>query len=215
MSQSEDNSNAQACSIPVRNLWLLMLYASKLRIGRKAYTDFEENPADIPKLVAEILAKVTAKRLERSLHFHYRAKKEILNRVRGRIDLFATERLQLLERGKIFCSFFEMNVNAPRYRYVCKALEKIAAIVDESDLKNRCRALAQNLKQLGVNGPAPGDSEVLRIRYSHYDKDDKTMIDTAYIALRLALLNEEAGRQIFFIQIATRNIGYGTCLKKL
>jgi 5-methylcytosine-specific restriction enzyme subunit McrC len=42
--------------IPVRNLWLLMLYASDLfRNLEKAKVAVEDNPEDIPDLVAEML----------------------------------------------------------------------------------------------------------------------------------------------------------------
>lgn len=43
--------------IPVRNLWLLMLYASELfRQLDRGKIAIEENPDDIPDLVAELLA---------------------------------------------------------------------------------------------------------------------------------------------------------------
>ena len=43
--------------IPVRNLWLLMLYASQLfrQINDLQKREVEDNPDDIPDLVAEIL----------------------------------------------------------------------------------------------------------------------------------------------------------------
>ena len=49
--------------IPVRNLWLLMLYASNLfRDLEIARVAVEENPDDIPDLIAEMLCH----RVERS-----------------------------------------------------------------------------------------------------------------------------------------------------
>jgi 5-methylcytosine-specific restriction enzyme subunit McrC len=44
--------------IPVRNLWLLMLYASEFfRDIDSAKVSVEDNPDDIPDLVAEILSE--------------------------------------------------------------------------------------------------------------------------------------------------------------
>ena len=55
--------------IPVRNLWLLMLYASRLYRGLPTVRRFaaEENPDEIPDLVAEILTRAVERRLRRNL----------------------------------------------------------------------------------------------------------------------------------------------------
>src|ERR1039457_4251649 len=92
--------------IPVRNLWLLMLYASELfRHLDKDQIDVEKNPDDIPDLIAEYLARVVERRLMRNLSFGYRPRTAELGRVRGRIDLLRTERRQLLSRGRVACRF--------------------------------------------------------------------------------------------------------------
>ena len=103
--------------IPVRNLWLLMLYASDLfrQIGRKKVS-VEDNPDDIPDLVAEILAHAVEDRLYRNLSSGFRQREAELSRVRGRIDLLTTERHQLLARGKVACRFEELTIDTPRNR---------------------------------------------------------------------------------------------------
>ena len=88
---SQDNIDG----IPVRNLWLLMLYASKLfRHLDSSKVAAEENPEDIPDLIAEFLSNVVERRLKRNLSFGYQNQIAELNRVRGRIDLLRTERKQ-------------------------------------------------------------------------------------------------------------------------
>ena len=118
-------------SIPVRNLWLLMLYASELfrEVRRGDKVAVEDNPDDIPDLVAEILARLVERRLMRNLTFGYRPQKAVLGRVRGRIDLLQTERHQLLSRGMIACRFDNLTVNTPRNRFVRAALDSIAHFV--------------------------------------------------------------------------------------
>ena len=49
--------------IPVRNLWLLMFYASELRDSGVFKGDVEDAPDDIPDLVAEILLQQVEQRL--------------------------------------------------------------------------------------------------------------------------------------------------------
>ena len=52
--------------IPVRNLWLLMLYASRLfRSHGSDEVATEDNPDDIPDLVAEILCRQVQRRIQR------------------------------------------------------------------------------------------------------------------------------------------------------
>ena len=60
--------------IPVRNIWLLMLYASRpLRyLNSSEKKNVEENPDDIPDLVAEILVSEVTQRMKRNLSFAYR-----------------------------------------------------------------------------------------------------------------------------------------------
>ena len=51
--------------IPVRNIWLLMLYASRLyrELPDSRRVAVEDAPDDIPNLVAEILTRAVARRL--------------------------------------------------------------------------------------------------------------------------------------------------------
>ena len=180
--------------IPVRNLWLLLLYASDLfRMKGSAFSGIEDNPDDIADLVAELLSAIVQHRLRRNLNFDYQAKKEVLNRVRGRIDLLYTERHQLLMRGKVACRFEELTVNTPRNCYVRGALEKLSGITARSKIKDKCLTLAKTLEQAGVIGKAPNHSEILGMRYNHYDKEDQVMLNAAYLAFNLSLLNEDAG----------------------
>ncbi len=180
--------------IPVRNLWLLMLYASDLfRDLDSAKISVEDNPDDIPDLVAEILSRQVERRLKRNLSFGYQSREKVLGRVRGRINLFYTERHQLLYRGKVACRFDELTVDTARNRYVRAALEEISKIVHRKALAHRCRSLAASLRRMGVTGEAPGRSEVSVDRFGRHDTDDQRMVSAAQLAFNLALPTEMAG----------------------
>lgn len=61
MAESSVSTN-RIGQIPVRNLWLLMLYASDLMSAPgQRKIDVEDNPDKIPDLVAEVLAEVVRK----------------------------------------------------------------------------------------------------------------------------------------------------------
>ncbi len=182
--------------IPIRNLWLLMLYASELfrQLGG-ASVAIEENPDDIPDLVAEVLAHTVERRLRRNLSFGYRPREAVLGRVRGRIDLLATERHQLLARGMVACRFEDLTVNTPRNRFARAALAAIARVVRRTELAHRCLSLANSLKLLGVSGERPTLVELSTDRIGRHDVDDRSMIAVAKLAFDLALPTEASGRE--------------------
>jgi 5-methylcytosine-specific restriction enzyme subunit McrC len=180
--------------IPVRNLWLLMLYASDLfRDIARAKASVEDNPDDIPDLIAEFLSRKVELRLKRNLSFGYQSREAVLGRVRGHIHLLFTERHQLLGRGKVACRFDELTVDTPRNRFVRAALEEISKIVRRKELANRCRSLAAGLKRMGVIGERPSRTEVSIDRFGRNDIADQQMVCAAHLAFNLALPTESAG----------------------
>jgi 5-methylcytosine-specific restriction enzyme subunit McrC len=180
--------------IPVRNLWLLMLYASDLyKDLEKENVGIEDNPDDIPDLVAEMLCRQIERRIQRNLSYGYKPRETVLGRVRGRIDLLNTERHRLLDRGKIACRFEELTVDTARNRFVRAALEAISKIVCRVALAHRCRSLATSLRRMGVTGERPGRGEVSIDRFGRHDADDRSMVAAAHLAFNLALPTEAAG----------------------
>lgn len=183
--------------IPVRNLWLLMLYASDLFRSRgKDRVGLEDNPDDLPDLVAEILAHAVEQRQRRHLSLGYQTRKATLNRVRGRIDVLTTERHQLLARGLVACTFEELTIDTPRNRFVRAALEVISRIVVRHDLVHRCRKLASDMKAMGVSGNPPTRAQMSADRFSRHDADDRFMVAAARLAFDLALPTELSGANI-------------------
>ena len=185
--------------IPVRNIWLLMLYASDLyrELPQSRRVAVEDAPDDLPNLVAEILTHAVERRMRRNLSFGYRRRHADLDRVRGRIDLLRTERRQLLQRGRVACSFDELTVDTPRNRFVKAALDLLAGIVSDGDLTHRCRAVSANMERAGVTGD-PTASRHRRprtplSRLGRLGADDRQMLAAARLALDLALPTEDIG----------------------
>lgn len=181
-------------AIPVRNLWLLMLYASgEYRELGSALRGVEENPDDIPDLVASMLVKVVERRLKRNLSFGYRRRKVVAGRVRGRIDLLETESRLLLERGRVACSYEELCVDTPRNRAVRAALLRLSRMVRGRELGAACASLAARLWEAGVTGEAPARRVLDGERFGRHDLEDRQMVSLARLAFDLALPTEKAG----------------------
>ena len=180
--------------IPVRNLWLLMLYASDLfRTRGIGNVGLEDNPDDLPDLVAEILAHAVEVRQRRRLSLGYRSRDAVLNRVRGRIDVLNTERHRLLDRGLVACRFDELTIDTLRNRFIRAALEAISRIVRRKDVSHRCRSLASGMKAMGVCGDAPTRAQMSTDLFGRNDADDRFMVAAARLAFDLALPIEAAG----------------------
>lgn len=192
-----DLTRGQVDGIPIRNLWLLMLYASDLyrHASAEKKAAAEDNPDDIPDLVAEILTHAVERRLNRNLTHGYRPQQAILNRVRGRIDVLETTTRQLLSRGAVACRFDQLTVDTPRNQYVRAALEAITRIAHRPALAHRCRILSACLERLGVSKRTPSRAEIGAERYGRHDAGDRLMVVAAQLAFELILPTEMAGKR--------------------
>jgi 5-methylcytosine-specific restriction enzyme subunit McrC len=180
--------------IPVRNLWLLMLYASDLTRIRGAFDALVERDFEhLPNLVARLLADATEVRLRRNLTRAYRHREMTVTRVRGRIDVLTTEARQLLPKGEVFCRFDELTIDTPRNRLVRAALELMTRLIPESGLRHRCRSLAAVLLRAGVIGSRPSRTDLVADQIGRNDASDRFMVALAQLAFDLALPTEEAG----------------------
>ena len=177
-----------------------MLYASELpEILQKTNSSIEEGRDDLHNLIAEFLVNLVEKRLQRNLSYGYQHRTSELSRVRGRINFLATERNQLLSKGKISCQFEELTINTPRNRFVLAALDKVSTLItDNSALTHKCKSLSSRFKRLGVSGIVPSISEMSSIQLGRNDVEDKAMISVAKLVFNYKIPNQESGNQFIF-----------------
>jgi 5-methylcytosine-specific restriction enzyme subunit McrC len=180
--------------IPVRNLWLLMLYASDLTRIKGAFDAITEDDVnDLPDLVACLLAYSVERRLRRNLTRGYRHREMVLTRVRGRIDILTTEARRLLSRGEVSCRFDELTSDTPRNRLVRAALDLMVRLVRSDELRQRCRALISSLAEVGVGTGRPSRAELALDQMGRNDSSDRFMVALARLAFDLALPTENSG----------------------
>ncbi len=182
-------------AIPVRNLWLLMLYASRLYAGNETIrgADAEERPDELPDLVAEILANAVDHRLKRNLSQEYVRRHEPLTRVRGRIDILQTETRQLLAQGQVSCRYTELSVDNPRNRLILTGLMTAGSLVKSPDLAHRCRQLAGIMRQLGVRAASISNIAAQDVQLGRNDLADADAVNAARLLLEMNFPNEETG----------------------
>ncbi len=198
MSQSESLVGSGAtwrshAGIPVRNLWMLLVYASDLAGFREAFEADVDGDAELADLLARLLVVVVERRLRRSLSRGYEDRQRALPRVRGRIDWLATEAGLLLRRGQVVCRYQDLTHDTPRNRLVRAALEAAACQVRDAEVVRDCRRMARLLAQSGVSGGRPSRAEMSRDQVARHDADDRLMVAVARLALDVVLPSEAAG----------------------
>ncbi len=179
--------------IPLKNLWLLMLYASDFRYQAHQYSAVESLDEHLADLVGDVLCSQVRLRLKRRLSYGYRHNEAELNRVRGRIDVLETTTKLLLLKGKVACRFEELSINTPRNQYIASALSKCILLVKNQALKYTARKLLSELTSLGVQASHYCSYRPTDDQFSRHESDDKKLIATAELMHKLALINESVG----------------------
>lgn len=194
------NDNQLFGKIPVANVFLLQLYASKFyrTIRQDQRASIDENPDELLDLLAEVLIASVKRRLLRQLTQSYEEQRHRLRRVRGRIDHLTTARLRLMSRGLIACRFDQLNSNTPQNRYVRSALTKLANLhrtnSGENGTANACGELATRMHFLGVGDESANWHQVATSggRAAHYF--DSIMLSAARFVHEIAIPHEQGGQ---------------------
>lgn len=179
--------------IPIRNLWLLLMYASDLAEFGDRFDGLVDESAELPELLARLLCWVVERRLRQNLSRNYVPVSRTLHRVRGRIDWLRTEAGQHLARGEVVCRYEDLTSNTPRNRLVRAALEAMSLRSAKPDVARKCGALARQLSEQGVGSHRPSRLELTQDRIARHDEHDRLMVKVAELALDLVLPAEDEG----------------------
>lgn len=193
MSYKQETSTTVA-KIPIKNIWLLLLYASNLyrSLGKQQRIQLENNPEDLIKLAAELYCKATEK-LMRSLSCGYIQQTQILNRVRGKIDILATVRQHLLEKGRIQCQFEVLTIDTPKNRYIHAAAHTLLPLIEDKKLKIRCQKIISYFNTLKI-----GQSTHYDFKADYFDRagtQDRYLLTLCRLIFKMAIPTEQAGVQ--------------------
>lgn len=183
-----------AATIPLRNIWLLFLYAADLVQFKDATQVEAEHARNLPELLARLLTKVVQQRLRRNLSRGYQPRHAVLSRVRGRIDVLATASGQLLEQGRVACKFEEHTLDIPRNRLVRAALEHLAVRLNAPALADECKAFAQLMGCMGVGSQKPSRTELATNQVSRNETADLLMVSLAKMVFEAFIPSDEAGQ---------------------
>ncbi|MDO4574951.1 MAG: 5-methylcytosine-specific restriction endonuclease system specificity protein McrC [Planctomycetia bacterium] len=191
-------------SIPIRNVWLLLLYASRLekRYLHSGKVDVEASPENLLVLLGELLAFLVEKRLRRNLSTGYRREEKNLPRVRGHILFLQTERRQLLASGKVACRYESLTIDTPFNRFVNAALGKLISMLGNdtrtAELRHRLLSLRRFLVGLGVGLRKPLDADLLQEPRRFLDRDETALRIVAKLVFDRTLPLSQLGSESLF-----------------
>lgn len=195
--------------IPVRSLWLLLVYASNLLPSLR--TDERESllsgsrDADLVDAIADVLVTEVERRLRNNLTPAYRTRSADMTRVRGSIDHLRTSANRLMDRGRIACRFDELTVDTPRNQFICTALRWSGRVARSQELAARCTAAAFRMQRLGVTDRAPTRIEISKDLLGQHDRADQRVVDAATLVLEMAVPAHLAGGRS--VPVLTRDHG--------
>ena len=204
--QNDDSTqNPLKASDVVRNIWILFLYASDLARFRDHFSAEVDESPDLKSLIARLLHNTIERRLRRGLSFHHRQREDVLDRVRGRIDVLNSFSQGLFERGKVACRYNELTLDTPRNRYARAALIRLFVELgheqnvddDKVDLARRCQVLAGVMLRAGVRGDKPSRAELATDQIARHESSDRLMISLSKAVFDLVLPTEDAGLRSF------------------
>lgn len=190
-----------AHGIAIRNIWLLMLYASELFKDIPYHhnqSEKEQEANDLPDVIAEILVYFVKERLLRGLTRSSLPQQADLSRVRGRIDMLRTQGHHLLDRGQIACRFHEPTLNTPRNRLIKAALEK-GGYLASNRIASTCREYAALMFRMGVTGNLPDRNTLSTDVDTINTREDRRALAAAHLLLEMAIPVSRAGKEHLLI----------------
>lgn len=196
MTSVEDGTAWSNAKIPIRNVWLLQLYASALYtddVRNSRWSSVEDQPDDIPDMLAELLAHEAERRMRRRASVAFKVEHAQLSRVRGKIRVLETESRQLLKRGLVACRFDSLSADTFHNRLVLAALQKAATRTTRASVAGRCRSVASILLAAGVVGIRPTTTELATETQGRNNQDDRATIAAANLVFDLAIPTESTG----------------------
>lgn len=194
--------------VPIRNIWLLQIYASRLYQQGLITDSALEDPGVSPQvLAARILCDAVQDRLRSGLNRGFTRSSGTLSRVRGRIDILNSERHSLFEKGRVACEFNEVTVDTPANQYLRHALDTASillrrlspSLVDPkdspTDLAHRCSSLSRMMVQMGVS-PRVIPTAPPRVS-NRLTARDSLALDAAHLIVHLQLPVDQSGTRKF------------------
>lgn len=183
--------------IPIKNVWLLILYASEVyKTSEDKFFNIEENLEDLYTVILELLCNQFDKNISKGFSSNYVTRSENLTRVRGSINFLITESKMLMQRGQVNCSYDELTLNIPRYQYVLITLKNALFLKGIEVFKERLLQNINILEGLGVTCPLIQNYDLRSDRFGHFDYSEQALLQTCQLLNELKVPTMQKGNHL-------------------
>jgi len=189
-------------SIPIRNLWHMLLYAwNEASIKSHWSLEAVETAPTLDALLASILAKLIGQRMRIGLDRSYVDQHQSIRGIRGRIKFAESLTQRTFERGEAYCEFQQYSANAPKNQIVRSTLARLIQTGNFGPDYKTAELLRHNLRQLtrtldGINLIELKPDFIRRQQFDHNDNDYRLMLAICGLILQRQMPMETTGKQM-------------------
>ncbi|MBL8090806.1 MAG: hypothetical protein JNJ43_10785 [Anaerolineales bacterium] len=168
-------------TIPIRNLWHMLLYAwnESPDIKLSALGDVED-AATFDALLKLMLAKLIRQRLRIGLGRDYTNESGLIKSIRGRINFTQSLKRNSFEQGQAYCEYQTYHVNVPKNQIIRSTLHYVG-------LHDLVKALD------GINFIELKPDAIRRVQLECKDKDYRVMLGICELIARREMPTDFAG----------------------
>lgn len=132
-------------SVPVRNVYYMLLYAWKLIGVREAVEVSEAGHTELQDLFAHVLADLAGPLLARGLDRGYVTRTDVVGGIRGKLALGETLKGGHLASARTLCSFDDMEYDVLHNRILKATLRRLLTVQLEAENRTRIQKLYRKM----------------------------------------------------------------------
>lgn len=179
--------------IPIRNVYYLLLYAWDSLEQADSRVIAAEPQTRVLNLLAAVLNHGVERLLRQGLHRAYCSHTETLAGVRGRVDMSATVKADLLRRARTVCEFDELSHNVLHNRILKATLRNVLQTDGVSaELREAMRATFHRLHD--VDEIHLTRRTFPRVQLHRNSRDYRFLLDVCLLLHEYLIPNERTGR---------------------
>lgn len=179
--------------ILIRNIYYMLAYAFQ-ELRQNNYAEIEgEMFDDIYDLFAEIIARGISYQLKQGLYREYIARNELMQTVKGKIDVRGTIANRMRNNHQIACNYDELSEDNI-YNQIL--LTTMNVLISHSDVKKEKKSKLKKIKVF-FNNVQPIDIHTIRwnaLRFDRNNKNYRMLLYLCYFIISEWLMTTEEGR---------------------
>ena len=189
-----------ASSIPIKNIWYLLLYAWDMAAWEHATRTEWESAPNLLGLLARVLAFSTRQLMKRQLGRSFTTRKSVIRGIRGRVDFGASIKKLAFEKACTVCRFPELSIDTLKNQIIKGTLGRLIgdSRIDIADKKDETIRLRQELRRLvqamdGVTLKSVSSHDFSQLQLGQNDRAYRIPLAVCALIHHLGMPMEQSG----------------------